>query len=267
MTSQPAWSKCGRLRLVCLLSLVSLTPLNCFIVPAARAQSSPATKQAVRPKAVWSETLETRYGLTRDEFTAIGFANLSMGQFGQLVTWLEQFQAKTKMEAQAWQTYYHCGRRSGASDPESYAKVKLLVIVGDQSPSEVASGLRQRIRSIPDAEIVFNEDGADLIVSVLTYENKTITGVHTGYTVSVVTSEPCKTQLGSISDYSETFSRMANHFLQTGSDLQEIIEGVVSELDANDIESQRKHGTSLRKLLQNHPGVKLGVDSWPTASK
>ena len=39
----------------------------------------------------------------------------------------------------------------------------------------------------------------------------------------------------------------------------------VEEVANNDIESQRKHGTSLRKLLQNHPGVKLGVDSWPTA--
>jgi hypothetical protein len=131
-------------------------------------------------------------------------------------------------------------------------RIPVLLTVGDQIPAEIASALRQKLRAIPDVEIVYIKSDAALEVGILGYENRTIGGVRTGYTVSVITTSTCKSSFIGVTA-AETpvewdITLMSGHHLLTAATANEIVDQAVAGLDNADLEAERRFRSLMKKL-------------------
>jgi hypothetical protein len=141
-------------------------------------------------------------------------------------------------------------------DTLSGDRIPILVTVNDQIPAEIASGLRQKLRAIPDVEIVYTKNEAALEVSVLGYENRTVGGVRTGYTVSVITTSTCKSSAfgGTVTNAPVQFdiTLLNGHRLLTAATASEIVQEAVASVDNEDIEGQRRVRSLIKKATAKH---------------
>jgi hypothetical protein len=139
-------------------------------------------------------------------------------------------------------------------DTLSSDRIAVLVTVNDQIPAEIASGLRQKLRAIPDVEIVYTKNDAALEVGVLGYENLTIGGVRTGYTVSVITTSTCKSSFLGVADTPVQWDMtlLNGHRLLTAATASEIVEQVVAGIDNVDLEAERRVRSLMKKATAKH---------------
>lgn len=197
---------------------------------------------AQEQRAEWLPAYESYAGITRDQFNEAGLGSLSLTQATLLMFSIHEIKDKASEDAIKQHTTYTCGPIPSGK----YDKVRVYVEVSDSAPTEVASGLRQRLRSISDVEIVYTPIEADLGISILAYEDSLQTGRRIGYTASYVTYDPCK---GSFGDRDWDLKLMDNHFLITGPDMTALVESVASDVDTKDLEGVRKLHDAIRKSL------------------
>ena len=173
--------------------------------------------------------------------------NLTPDQVVTLLAWVAQAKADAVDNAKKVSWTISCGRTSGNLDSAAYEKVRLFIETVSDNPAEFISGFRQRLRGMSDVELVYTRGEADLIVGILAYQNYSKANTPLGYTASVVVLEPCQSHLfGSTTDLDVE----RDHFMHTGADASNLIESVVTTLDANDIENERKENAELRRVFQ-----------------
>ncbi len=126
--------------------------------------------------------------------------------------------------------------------------MNLLIDASEATPSELMSGVRQMLRSISDVQIVYDIKEADLVISILGYEDKMADSRAVGYTASTTTAAPCMSKLGT---NEWNFLMHENHFLQSsGKDVKVLVEDIVTTLDSKDIENLRRQHESMKKYLR-----------------
>ncbi|HLK05834.1 MAG TPA: hypothetical protein VKT53_15455 [Candidatus Acidoferrum sp.] len=214
----------------------------------------PARVKPTRPElelAKWSAEWETSLGISRDKFAAMGLSKLTVKEAGEMVFWASTRETSAEqkgMEKQKSIQFHHdCGRT--AEDQAAANKVNLFISEGETGNSEVLSGLRQRLRAIPDIQIVYAEKESDLTLSVIGAEDRLTNDRKVGYNLAVALMEPCRDWFGS--DESQAFSsgKYEALFYFSGADLGEVIEPAVAKIDAKYIEDCRKSHASWKEAL------------------
>jgi hypothetical protein len=212
--------------------LLSVTLYGQSTSPVAKSAAKQPVKSASVQHAQWTETAQAFSGVTQKQFTDSGLAKLTPDEFVQLMLAVADSRQEAVEENKRLQVTYTCG-----PVPADYDKVKVYVDVSDKTPSELASGIRQRLRGMSDVEVVYSPIEADLGVGLLGFENELQTGRKTGYSVSVVTYDPCKGSLGS----NEWSIRMLNNqFIVTDATASGVVESILANIDTNDLENTRK---------------------------
>lgn len=132
--------------------------------------------------------------------------------------------------------------------------VKLYVSIPDTAPSEVASGIRNHLRSMPDVKIVYSPEDADVTIDMLALQNKSkSSGITLGYSLSYVANRPCIVPLGKRSvDTQFVISSM----LETAGTVDEIVTAVSADLDSDVCERVRKWNETARKAAQQSTSQK-----------
>jgi hypothetical protein len=103
-----------------------------------------------------------------------------------------------------------------------------------------------------DVQIVYAKKEADMTVSILSYLNLLkISNRAIGYVASTVTSTPC---VGTLGTNNWNFDSQLNHYLNSGGDLNSVVEKVVTQVDANDIESARREHAA-KKVLHSTKAI------------
>jgi hypothetical protein len=198
--------------------LLSVTLYGQSTSPVAKSAAKQPVKSASVQHAQWTETAQAFSGVTQKQFTDSGLAKLTPDEFVQLMLAVADSRQEAVEENKRLQVTYTCG-----PVPANYDKVKVYVDVSDKTPSDV--------------EVVYSPIEADLGVGLLGFENELQTGRKTGYSVSVVTYDPCKGSLGS----NEWSIRMLNNqFIVTDATASGVVESILANIDTNDLENTRK---------------------------
>ena len=121
---------------------------------------------------------------------------------------------------------------------------------GQGNDAEIVSGVRERLRNMSDIQVVYSQDEADLLLSLLALQAQSISGHPLGYNVAVVTSRACESRFG---DSGYPFKMHEGAYLISGANVHEAVELVVSNLDANDLEDARKTRAAFKKYKEAHP--------------
>ncbi len=222
------------------------------LLTAANGQSStpqkPRTPEAV-PHTSWTPTLESDFGVSKDAFRAMGLGNLTVSQMEQLLIWVanRERQAKTSVPV----TTFNCGRTGQPfldQRPEVYDKVRVYVSASGNA-NEIISGVRERLRAMVGTEVVYTLSEADLSVSLVGVKTTAKgSGYQLGNAISVVTSQPCVWMVGT---YPLNYDTVQDQFIEVGSETSAMVADIVSTVDTNSLENQRKSNAGLKKFLQD----------------
>jgi hypothetical protein len=224
---------------------------------AGQAPSSPARVRTKQPPpqpqaqpqgtmATWDASTESLMGISKTDFEAMGLGKLTVAEYSAFGSWFFTKEAATAKEALANQLTHSCGR--SIKEPRDLDKVNIYLKINDPTPDELASRIRQNLRAINDVQIVFSEEDADLTVGILGFPIESTSGQRTGNVVSIVTSEPCISKIGT---QQFSFGQFQNQYLQTGGkDATRLAETVATSLDASDIESERKSNSVRKQFFQ-----------------
>jgi len=205
--------------------------------------------------ASWNAQVEQSFGISQDDFASMGFSKLTQDEYVKLLLWISAHNTKAEQKgmeegqsaAMNMQTTYSCGPKT--VDETSVSKVKLIIEDEKDTPSALMSGMRQRLRSIPDVQIVYDEKDADLSIAIIGFEN-TLTGSNatTGYSAAVITTIPCTSKFRT----NEWNFKILDHALvQTGGkNVNPFVEEIVTTLDSKSIESIRRDHASMKKFLE-----------------
>jgi hypothetical protein len=231
----------------------------CSWFKTAPTQTSASKSTVTKPKvelAVWDDTAEKSFGITEEAFKSMGLRKLTSEEYKAVLTWeaVREMNAeskgidKGKAAAQATLTTYSCGPDQG--DAQSLSKVNLLIGGSADTPSEIMSLLRERLRRIPDIQIVFGKKEADLVISVMGFTVKMqTTSDAVGYTAATTATVPCTWTIGA---YSGTFDMMQDEFLNTSNlEVAGLVESIVTTLDSQDFETVRQQKANLKKSGQS----------------
>ena len=140
--------------------------------------------------ATWNSGIGKLSGITQEHFFELGLYKLTKQQFVSLLKLPVAQEASEAARARENAPTYTCATTS--LQRSSFDKVMVFFEFNDDGPSDFISGLRQKVRSIPDVQIVFSEKDSDVIVSVLASRMKLVDGTDIGYAASVVYAESCK---------------------------------------------------------------------------
>jgi hypothetical protein len=215
-----------------------------FIAPAInQTPRKPATPPPPPQHAQWLPAAEQYFGLTEETFREAGLSKLTPEEYGVLLSAISDQQTKSAENAKKGLFTYDCG-----GFPEKNSKIKLTVDSNSDAPSELMSPLRQRIRGMPDVEIVFDPKQADFGVTVLPMPIYNVNHYKIGYGASVVTYTECQARFG---DKTWPIKVLNNHWIFTaGTDVTQIVNDIVTSLDTGDIEGARKLHATVDKLSE-----------------
>jgi len=221
------------------------------------AQSTPSQSKSAKPrvaqpkvqKAEWTEQVHAYYGISQDDFAAMGLPKLTIDEYAKLSTWayLRESEAKEagKKEGMATQVTFSCGPKQ--TTDVSVLKVRVLIEDNDATAAELMSGVRQRLRGISDVEVVFDLSRADLVIGIIGYEVHLENGTRgIGYTASTEVTKPC---VGKFGTYEWNFQMSDDHFLISGgTSIGVLVEKVVAKIDSSDIEPVRKSHAQMKSM-------------------
>lgn len=213
--------------------------------PSPRKKPLPTVKMAS-----WNEQAE-KFGLSHEDFANMGFSKLTQNEYGLLLFWISAQNTNAEQrgmeEAQANALTYTCGLK--AVEEASASKVKLFIEDEKDTPSALTNGIRQRLGSISDVQIVYDKKDADLSIDVIGFEVRPA-GLNEmiGYTATIIASTPCISQFGTTES---KFQKLDSAMLETGSkDSNSMVERIVTTLDSKVIEPIRREHAAMKKLLQ-----------------
>jgi hypothetical protein len=235
--------------------LFLLAPLSAFsqLPPKTAPRQKPKQEVEAGPEmAAWNPEIGKLSGITQERFAELGLYKLTKQQFRSLLGILIEQEASEAARAVQNAPSYTCERID--SQKSAFDKVMVFLEFNDDGPPDFISGLRQKLRSISDVQIVFSEKESDVIVSVLASRTKLEDGRDTGYDASVVYSQSCRERyLNQDDGYS--FRKLLGYFnYESGMDVRVIIEDVGAKLDTRAFESARKLNVIRKKnadLLSN----------------
>jgi hypothetical protein len=247
------------------LSMIYLMTMSLIVVSLssalAQTTSNPSPVQTKKPQpqikqpqpepkvsmAKWDATTGGLMGVSKEEFDSMGLGKLTDVEYLAFMSWDSRKRQTVTQETLASQLTYSCGRSN--LEALDYEKVNIYLMMDESTPAELASRIRQNLRAISDVQIVFSSKDADLIVQILGYQIDSLTNQKTGYAASVVTADPCVSQIGS---QRADFGQYRHMFLQTGgTDTSRLAESITTSLDAADIEAARKNNADIRQILKN----------------
>jgi len=224
------------LALVLVVALLRAGPVAAQTTPSKTA----ANKQSVTIKrAEWSPTFEALVGISQQQFRDARLDRLTQNEFDSLFTSIYGAEQKMVQNAHSTQPSITC-----SPGQTEFQKIRVFVEVNDKTPAQIASGIRERLRALPDVEIVYDAMDADFGVSVLGLKDETESGRPLGFSLSVVTYDPCKESMAG-KDWEVHVVR--NHFVNIAPNEAQTIDGVVSRIDTDDIEDARKLHDAVRK--------------------
>ncbi|HLM80542.1 MAG TPA: hypothetical protein VK302_07905 [Terriglobales bacterium] len=231
--------------------LLLLATSNSQTTPA----QSPAHQQKTLPpkpelRANWTDELEVGYGIAKQAFHDMGLEKLTPSQLVNLLIWVDERQRQAKAAVPA--TTFDCGRQGESfldAKPESYDKVRVYVDASGDA-TEIISGVRERLRSMNGSEVVYSSDEADLKVSLIAMQTQSKGGYDTGSAISVVVSRPC---VWTSSTNTSHVDSVENQLVQVGADVRAMVDSIVSNIDTNDLDPQRKLNAQLKKMLLPRP--------------
>lgn len=190
------------------------------------------------PHATWDSFAETAFGMSEDTFRQAGLSKLTRDEYGVLLNALLNMQVKAGQDAKKQQLTYVCG-----PIPAKYDKVKVMVDSNSDALSEIMSPLRQKLRAMPDVEIVFDAQQADFSIFVLPMALRNQAQYQTGYAASVVTYDSCQAQFGELK---WPIQLLNNHWVFTAGTAAEVVDEIVSSVDTKDMEATRRLHASMR---------------------
>lgn len=214
-------------------------------------QAPPAQKapqHTTPPHAFWNPVLEKDLGITPQLFHDMGLGMLTQEQEVNLFMWVEQREQQAKDSVPT--TSFTCGRTGESfleAKPESYEKVRVYVNASG-SADEIISGIRQRLRAMNGTEVVYNSEEADLTVHIIAmFTREKRAGYQLGSATSVVVTRPCVWKLGT---YQNDYDTIQDQFVQVGSEVPALVDAIVSAIDTDSLEPQRKSNAGYKKFLQ-----------------
>jgi hypothetical protein len=231
-----------------LKSPLFLTAILLFL-PVAQAQTSAQPRKTVE-RAVWTSDIEQNYGIAQQDFKDMGLGELNRDQFLNLLWFVAGREQKARESV--FTESLICGRPREADEvknkPESYDKVRVYVSASWDA-DEIISGVRERLRAMNGTEVVYSSGEADLKVDILAMiPTDTYTGAKMASSaVSVSVSRPCILKVGT---YTSDYNDLLDQFLQVGANIHEVIGSIVSGIDTNDLENQRKINAANKKFFQ-----------------
>jgi len=229
-----------------------LLPMGtCFVLlyPAS-AQTSQTTKRPSQTKpgqpkvemAQWSAEWEKSFGISQDKFAAMGLSKLTVAESLEVFMWAFTRENNAKEEGRdevkSSQLRQVCGRR--IEDQAVADRVNLFIDEAEHTNSEVVSGLRQRLRAIPDVQIVYTEKDSDLSLTVIAAENRLTNDRNVGYILTIALMTPCREWFGADEAKASEYGRHVAHLLFTGASVAEVVDPAAGKLDAKYVEEQRK---------------------------
>ncbi len=176
----------------------------------------------------------------------MGLDSLTQVQEVRLLTWVAERELQAK--AAVPKMTFDCGRQGESfldAKPESYDRVRVYVDASGGA-TEVISGVRERLRSMNGTEVVYSSDEADLKVGLIAMQVKSKGGFETGSSISVVVSRPCVWTMGTNTSHIDSIE---NQFLQVGSEVNGMVDSIVSDIDTNNLDSQRKLNAAIKKTI------------------
>lgn len=178
----------------------------------------------------------------------MGLSTLTEKEEATLLLWVEAWEKRAKESVPV----LTCGRPGETfveAKPESYQNVRVNISASGNS-NEIISGVRQRLRTMNGTEVVYTSDEADLTISLVAIETKAKgSDYKTGSAISVAVTKPCVWKLGT--NLNNVYD-LQYQFVQVGTDIQATLDSIVSTVDSETIESQRKLNASYRKLLVDY---------------
>lgn len=243
--------------------LVRIILLTCFLfchnsVTAQTATQTPHPKStSTKPKvelAVWNENAEKSFGITEGNFKSMGLRKLTLEEYVAVLNWgwTRETQAESRgrdegrQAVEATSSTYSCGPDKNKTDDQSLSKVNLFIVPNTDTPSEIMSRVRERLRRMSDVQIVFDKKEADLVVEVSGFEAK-MRGSNTavGYTAATIVTVPCTWKIGT---QTGIFPMFQDSLLNTSNlNAGDLVESIVTTIDSHDIESVRQQNAMWKK--------------------
>lgn len=218
---------------VALGTVVSQTKTTVHPKPASHSVSKPATLGLA---------FQAMIDMTPAQFSSAGLQKLTDDELISLAGFISQHSAKAADEATKAHMHYRCG-----PFVTNYDKVKIVVNATDGTPSQIVSAVRQRLRALPDVEIVYSATDADFGVMMLGLENTSASTNHVfGYSVATSTFLGCEASAG---ETKWPIEISFNRYIFTGPTYESLTEGIVTTIDTNEIESTRKSNAAARKYV------------------
>lgn len=209
-------------------------PLTCIVVLVFCVWSSAmAEDSGVDPYGVFY-----LYGMTREQYATFGLRKLSFEEASGLANWLTDTLAKR----------YHCATGGDRS------KISLHIAFDDSGYSLIRSGVTNRLRAMPDLEVVEDADHADLAVTVFTRPLDAQTAGSSakviGYFSFIVGLKQCKSEnfLGE-----EHFGKVVGSIpimVLSSDQTDRDVALIVAEIDTNWLEPERNRRAEIRRQYE-----------------
>ena len=235
-----------------------------FCYDSVSAQTS--TPQEPRPKptppkpkvelAVWNDNAEKSFGITEKDFKSMGLGKLTADEYTQFLGWVIARESESEIKGmdegrkafESTSSTYSCG--PDKTNGQSLSKVNLFIVNEENTPSEIMSGLRQRLRNMSDIQIVFDRKEADLVIDVSAFEVKPEGGGRTmGYAAATTVTIPCTWKIGTENG---VFGMYQDGFLNTSNSIVAgLVDSIVTTIDSHDIETVRQQNAMWKKIREN----------------
>jgi hypothetical protein len=196
--------------------------------------TGPAVQTAVWRERPWGELL----GIKESDFHQLGLDKLPSEEAERLAIYLLINRPS-----------FSCQRYYPSTKKDELNRVHLYVEAGDESSATFVGNLRSKFAAISDVQLVYSDEDADLIVSVLAGENHLTTGHTTGFTATSVVAVPCVYNSPSGYDSgARTTRKYVDHYLNSGPDADTIAKTLVNTMSVSMLDPiRRDHASTLKQ--------------------
>jgi len=211
--------------------------VGCRFCAAQAAASKPESTSGASAVAMakWDSDTGRYFGATEQQFDEMGLSKLTADQFEKLCFHLLWREMNAKIDAQ--EKVLKSEPIADCSPRRTSDKIPVFVNEPDRSEVEFSSALRRSLRAIPDVELTYEEESADVGVVTLLSKNELTNGRIVGYTVALTTYNVCRIGQGPDGYIGRL---VANTLLYTSDTLGDLVGKVVGAIDSKDLEKKRR---------------------------
>jgi len=226
-------------RAVCCFAL-----LIAFIPTSGQApQTNPPVKKlkpepAIPARATWNATWQSLFGISQEQFHALGYDALSQDQGKTILTWL--FTNRHLLS---------CRKSFGYDDKEGPKHIYPFIEAANTDSATFVGELRSKIGMTQDVKLAYSDSDADIVVNVLAESLKSASGRESGYLAAITLLAPCSYSVPSgMSAGTSTFRKFLDSFVDTGPDEASVLARAASTLDVNDFDPVRTDHSNFMKF-------------------